>query len=47
MVNSKADGQQNGPLADPRHQKALFQFGTCFQDMASDLTGAARRQHSM
>jgi len=28
MVNSKADGQQNGLPADPRHQKALFQFGT-------------------
>jgi len=28
MVNSKADGQQNRPPADPRHQKALFQFGT-------------------
>jgi len=27
MVNSKTDGQ-NGPLADPRHQKALFRFGT-------------------
>jgi hypothetical protein len=28
MVNSEADSQQNGLMADPRHQKALFQFGT-------------------
>src|SRR5580692_11991439 len=38
---------QNGPLADPCHQKALFQFGSLLWDRPVQRTGNTRCEFNL